>query len=113
MDTKRRLIYADTLVGFLKDQREKETGAYSKGRNNGLNVAISAIQNEQICPAVEAAPVVHGRWIPTHCECDAICSVCNTEFDNYTNDVFEDWNYCPNCGAKMDGGADTGSEQGN
>ena len=52
---------------------------------------------------VDAVEVVHGRWIPTNSKCDCTCSVCNTEFDNIVNDALEDWNYCPNCGAKMDG----------
>ena len=105
MATEKRLIEANALVVFLKDQREKETGVYSKGRNNGLNVAISAIQNEEICPAVEAAPVVHGRWIfgtANHREYMK-CSVCLKS--QTPTGVFA---YCPNCGAKMDGGAVNG-----
>lgn len=55
-------------------------------------------------PAVDAAPVVHGRWIyhvdylfPT--ESTRECSVCHKEeFMTLRHE-----NYCPNCGAKMDG----------
>lgn len=47
------------------------------------------------------APVVHGRWIMHDDEfgltCE--CSVCHIE-------TMGDGNYCPNCGAKMDGGTD-------
>ena len=45
------------------------------------------------------APVVHGRWIASHDEFCA-CSICKYP-------VYVGWNqtnYCPNCGAKMDGG---------
>lgn len=42
-------------------------------------------------PAVDAAPVVHARWI------DECCSVCGTYV--YHGDAD---NYCPHCGAKMD-----------
>ena len=52
-------------------------------------------------PAVDVAPVRHGHWIEkwkydfgTICD----CSICGTR-------IFDDghtWNYCPNCGAKMD-----------
>ena len=61
-----KLIKANALVDFLKEQRAKETGAYSKGRNDGLNVAISAIRNEEICPAVDAVSNdnVGSNWIP-------------------------------------------------
>lgn len=64
------LIDASALFEFLKEQREKETGSYSKGRNNGINVAIGAIRNKQICPTVDAVEVVrckdcavpHNKW---------------------------------------------------
>ena len=50
-------------------------------------------------PADDVAPVRHGRWIASHDEfCQ--CSLCKYP-------VYAAWNttnYCPNCGAKMDGG---------
>lgn len=59
----------------------------------------------------DAAEVVHGQWSygysgeklgGTDATYDYLCSVCN-EF------AVEESNYCPNCGAKMDGkGADNG-----
>ena len=47
----------------------------------------------------DVAPVVHGEWIPFHSEAAGdiqYCSAC---------DVGCTWkpNYCPNCGARMDG----------
>ena len=45
-------------------------------------------------PAIDAEPVRHGRW-----EHGLQCPFCN-QID-YTKP-----NYCPNCGAKMDGGED-------
>ena len=55
-------------------------------------------------PAADVAPVRHGRW-GTHSDRpdSLICSVCNCGFDMWKHDPH---NYCPNCGAKMDGGAD-------
>lgn len=51
-------------------------------------------------PAVDVAPVRHGRW-GTHSDRpdSLICSVCNCGFDMWKHDPH---NYCPNCGAKMD-----------
>lgn len=50
-------------------------------------------------PAADVAPVVHGRWVFGGDGC-VICSRCNEEESNDNHR-----NYCPNCGAKMDGGA--------
>lgn len=49
-------------------------------------------------PTVDAVPVMHGRWIPVHSEI-AVCSICG----HVTGGLLT--NYCPNCGAKMDGEA--------
>lgn len=52
-------------------------------------------------PAADVAPVRHGQW-GTHSDRpdSLICSVCNCGFDMWKHDPH---NYCPNCGAKMDG----------
>ena len=53
-------------------------------------------------PAADVAPVVHGQWIPFHSEIAGdiqYCSACEIGFAAKTD-------YCPHCGAKMDGGAD-------
>ena len=55
-------------------------------------------------PAAEVAPVRHGRWETNSDRPDSlICSICKCGFDMWKHDPH---NYCPNCGAKMDGGAD-------
>lgn len=51
-----RLIDADALYDFLSDQREKETGMYSKGRNVGLNIARSALHDKTITPTISPPP---------------------------------------------------------
>ena len=48
-------------------------------------------------PIVDAEPVRHGRWI-SECEPHYECSVCHHWFH-----LYDRTNYCPNCGAKMDG----------
>lgn len=77
-------------------------------------------------PTVDAVEVVHGEWTGLISEDLACaegfgvgmteeqkikyledfyhrthCSVCNCCFDDRET---KNWNYCPNCGAKMDGG---------
>lgn len=58
-------------------------------------------------PAADVAPVVHGRWENGN----PICPVCGEDkFKDLDADIWCDWqpDFCPNCGAKMDGGADNG-----
>lgn len=52
-------------------------------------------------PAADVAPVVHGRWV-THYRsgtpvAEGYVSTCCDMWNNRKSD------YCPNCGAKMDG----------
>lgn len=80
--------------------------------------AINALRN---VPAADVAPVVHGVWIPVH-ESEIsgwnpeaagidpiggyICSACKNEAIYDCNDKFVLSDYCPNCGARMDGDAE-------
>ena len=64
------------------------------------DVVISDIKGMK---AADVAPVRHGRWEPGN----PICPVCGGDkFKDLDADIWCDWlpNYCPNCGAKMDGG---------
>ena len=57
--------------------------------------------------AADVAPVVHGQWEPGN----PICPVCGeNKFKDLDADIWCDWlpDFCPNCGAKMDGGVDDG-----
>ena len=54
-------------------------------------------------PAADVAPVVHGLWVEHLDEME--CSVCKRQW-NYCDNDTNTFNFCPNCGAKMDGGAD-------
>ena len=62
-------------------------------------------------PAVDAAPVVHGRWIDSETGLWQHCSVCGVAVEKesmFMCKASEDsnFNYCPNCGAEMDGDVD-------
>ena len=63
-----------------------------------------------IAPTVpsDVQPVQHGRWILEDEDYVAdtyICSVCGYEFIITDGDLeSNELNYCPRCGAKMDGG---------
>ena len=78
-----RLIDADNLI-----EECYKDGAY--GYVDALQIAIA--------PTIDAVPVNHGRWImlPYTELYKNKCSNCEKGSDLETD-------YCPNCGAKMDG----------
>lgn len=69
---------------------------------DGLSVPIAVVQqNIKDATTIDAEPVRHGRWIDAREYCgDYMCSNCEAL---YSTNKF---NYCPNCGAKMDGGTE-------
>ena len=65
-------------------------------------------------PAADVAPVRHGHWIMKKTSAGASCTVCshcnasvkyNDEYGTVVMNL-KGANYCPNCGAKMDGCAE-------
>ena len=86
-------------LGNREYRREKGT----------IQDAIKMISYPEYTPAADVAPVVHGRWMPSRYEdCSeqfrrVKCSQCDQEAYAMAFYVV-DGHYCPNCGAKMDGG---------
>ena len=69
------------------------------GRHTGLADCIA--RDISGLPAADVAEVVHGEWETNSDRPDSlICSVCKCGFDMWKHDPH---NYCPNCGARMDG----------
>lgn len=70
--------------------------------------AAKVLREVSDAPAADVAPVVHARWIHSRYEdCSeqfelVKCSQCNHEAYAMAFYV-RGGNYCPNCGAKMDG----------
>ena len=56
-------------------------------------------------PTADVAPVQHGRWEEASDGDGIVCPFCRTDFCTIIYDT-EHFNYCPNCGAKLDGGSD-------
>ena len=55
--------------------------------------------------AANVAPVVHGKWVkPVPSDGDHYCSVCKTPEPWFFGYGYCEYDYCPYCGAKMDGG---------
>lgn len=78
--------------------------SYGEGFDRGLDRAQRAILN---APAADVAPVRRGRWIDKGEY--AVCMECGgrsgTQYDG-VEPIPLMTQFCPNCGAKMDGGAD-------
>lgn len=90
---KKRLIYANEL---LKDARQCRA---ILARLADI-VDIEILVKDQ--PTVDAVEVVHGCNVYDH-DSSFECSVCGWgDYDTLTADTAK-YNYCPNCGAKMDG----------
>ena len=94
---KDKLISAEKLFAVLRDDINI----------NGSNLA-KVKRHINAAPAVDAVEVVHGRWVMTLYKTTSkrgrviankkfACSVCG-----YCNGRKQS-NYCPHCGAKMDG----------
>ncbi len=86
------------MAKYIKLETLLERAEYDN--NYRLIIPAEAIK---AAPAADVAPVVHGRWIADgdgyHWTYN--CSICAWK-DGYPFN--ERHNFCPNCGAKMDGG---------
>ena len=82
---------------LLQTLKEIECQMY-RSRIDGVGAVswFSDIVNEQL--VIDAAPVVHGRWIEAVGSGVLYCSICGW-FSQYHQDRH---NHCPYCGAKMD-----------
>ena len=102
-----RLIDANNLIEEIREERCYNCRNFKDMKCDYCGTADYIYMIEDM-PTIEAKPVVHGRWISKNhhgYEWVFICSNCGY-IDGYP---FNDRsNYCPNCGAKMDGGIENG-----
>lgn len=116
------LISRSALLEELKNrydeakQREAANYEWETFESDGIESAMLCVENY---PAVDAEPVQHGEWIYDPNAADwgiggYVCSKCYAKNNNLPcNEVknplmFRGSNFCPHCGAKMDGGNEDG-----
>jgi hypothetical protein len=97
MANEKRLIDANAIYDAVERRYEVSSGTEHRCERDLLDLICAA-------DTVDAVEVVHARWQERRFICmdsevmlGYRCSKCMLTFDAATN-------YCPNCGAKMDGG---------
>lgn len=82
--------------------------SWADGYDKAIDLAYGMAEN---APAIDAAPVVHGRWIFNQEQWTWDCTNCKGWVGSGVR--ISRYEYCPNCGAKMDGGNDNGNDRTN
>lgn len=118
-----RLIDADALMQSMGcvDAVKYGNKTVEQQHNSYSTMMMYEIADCIECaPTIDAVPVVHARWKTV--KNSTYCSACNAflpaiAYTFYDHD--DEWErceeidktrYCPYCGAKMDGGANDGSD---
>lgn len=103
-----RYIDADLL---LKDIDESVIFSVRNGKNSPELRGAKKILDQIIkhISTVDVVEVKHGEWneFDNVCEVEYVCSNCNFSIIEADPDQECAFNYCPNCGAKMDGRKET------
>ena len=115
-------IEREAAIKFVKEQMEETNnktaiiGSYvTKTYDMAIRHAVKLLRYVPTAyPKADVVEVRHGEWIETQeplgwCDVDcAECSVCHESWiigeDSSIDDYECMWHYCPNCGARMDGG---------
>ena len=85
----------------IREEYEKLTRSYV--RNDPYIADWRFDEMIESLPAADVAPVRHGRWVSVPHKLAMVCSVCNRDEPYKFADIDADvYDYCPNCGAKMD-----------
>ena len=101
-----RYIDSEALTERLRLQFCKDCNNYNEIRCRSCDIddTIDFIED---APTADVVEVKHGKWekrtfivFDNEIKDSYHCSECNTTWDTSTN-------YCPYCGAKMDGGSET------
>lgn len=103
-----KYIDRDALLAELQEEIDFETSMYTEEQNKyftmGLKCALRDVKSQ---PEADVAEVRHGEWhYPPYAPFGGSyemkrCSICGYKPDFDADNPYS--NFCPNCGAKMDG----------
>lgn len=92
-----RYIDADALTDYYRMVNRAQETEWQKGFWDGVDNMLAVVDK---LPTIDAAPVVHSKWKSCGFSDGGLyqeqCSACG----GWSHDI---GNYCPNCGARMDG----------
>lgn len=102
-------IKREAAIAYIREQSEECQKAFEElGGESGIyaDAYNDLAENFYSIPAADVAPVVHGRWEYTPQTFNTLgqirCPFCAWwSLDQSIDGIYK---YCPNCGAKMDGG---------
>lgn len=98
-------IKRESAIAYIREQSEECQKAFEDlGGESGIyaDAYNDLAEDFYSIPTADVAPVVHGWW-----NADETCSVCKEKSTEGLDAVKWDYwlpDYCPHCGAKMDGG---------
>lgn len=90
------------MAEYIEREAAVSQANFIHGRWDDVYVSAATLM---AMPAADVAPVVHSYWEHKITSCEENISICH----NCKYPVSWFWGlskYCPNCGARMDGGAD-------
>ena len=98
-------IEREAFIKRLENEADKSSDIINLLILNGI---ANIVRDENIAPAADVVEVVHGEWV--YKGIADMCSICGRWL--VIEQASADLNYCPNCGAKMDGERKDGEENG-
>lgn len=97
-------------IAYIREQSEECQKAFEElGGESGVyaDAYNDLAENFYSIPAADVAPVVHGNWIWNSLFSNEFYSVLScSQCEELIEVLINRPNYCPNCGAKMDGEAE-------
>ena len=102
------MIFPASVEEFMEQYKMTDTEhVYSNGTEYvpiyRMKQWFEHCRDQQIF-TIDTVPVRRGRWVSVPYKLARVCSVCNRDEPYKFADIDADvYDYCPHCGAKMDG----------